>query len=358
MDTETKMEIVRDIASEIVTEDELRELFETKERPVAYDGFEPSGLANLAFAVYRPITIRQIVSTGVRFKILLADSFAWINNKMGGDPERIRMVGRYFIEVWKAAGLEGKVEFVWHKDHFDDPEYWKKVIRIGKAHTLKRTIRAMTIAGRTEAEIREAAMVFYPSMQAADIFQLEADICQLGLDQRKVNMLAREIGEELGYWKPVVVSHHMLLGLAGIRRMGLDENEELDKLFSSKMSKSKPETAIFVHDSDEEIERKIMKAYCPPTSEDNPMTQYVKEIIFRLEKGFRIERDAKFGGDAEYSSYAEFEKDYNAGKIHPVDLKRNVARYIKKYIAPIRKHFESGKARELYEFVKSQKVTR
>ena len=29
-------------------------------------------------------------------------------------------------------------------------------------------------------------------MQAADVFELGVDICQLGLDQRKVNMLARE----------------------------------------------------------------------------------------------------------------------------------------------------------------------
>lgn len=29
-------------------------------------------------------------------------------------------------------------------------------------------------------------------MQCSDIFYLHADICQLGMDQRKVNMLARE----------------------------------------------------------------------------------------------------------------------------------------------------------------------
>ena len=37
-----------------------------------------------------------------------------------------------------------------------------------------------------------AAQMMYPCMQAADVFYLKTDICQLGLDQRKVNMLARE----------------------------------------------------------------------------------------------------------------------------------------------------------------------
>ena len=32
----------------------------------------------------------------------------------------------------------------------------------------------------------------YPCMQCADIFFLKADVCQLGLDQRKVNVLAKE----------------------------------------------------------------------------------------------------------------------------------------------------------------------
>lgn len=35
-------------------------------------------------------------------------------------------------------------------------------------------------------------------MQCTDIFFLKADICQLGIDQRKVNMLAREYCEAAG----------------------------------------------------------------------------------------------------------------------------------------------------------------
>ena len=45
--------------------------------------------------------------------------------------------------------------------------------------------------GRKDTEEMSAAQIFYPCMQCADIFFLKADICQLGMDQRKVNMLAR-----------------------------------------------------------------------------------------------------------------------------------------------------------------------
>jgi len=44
----------------------------------------------------------------------------------------------------------GKVEVVWHKEIFDDPEYWKKVILIAKKASVKRTLKALTVAGRSE----------------------------------------------------------------------------------------------------------------------------------------------------------------------------------------------------------------
>ena len=44
MDIETKLELIRKPPTEeIITEDALRQLLETKEHPIAYNGFEPSG---------------------------------------------------------------------------------------------------------------------------------------------------------------------------------------------------------------------------------------------------------------------------------------------------------------------------
>ena len=43
---------------------------------------------------------------------------------------------------------------------------------------------------------------------------MQADICQLGMDQRKVNVLAREYCDETKRkLKPVILSHPMLPGL-------------------------------------------------------------------------------------------------------------------------------------------------
>ena len=193
-------------------------------------------------------------------------------------------------------------------------------------------------------------------MQCADIFHLKADITQLGLDQRKVNMLAREIGPKIGYYKPVVVSNHMLMGL------GLPPKESTnatERAIDLKMSKSKPETAIFMTDTERDIKNKIAKAYCPvKQSEENPLLEYCKYIIFESFDNLTLKRPEKFGGNSEYSDYHSLEKAYLKGDVHPADLKPAVAERINELIEPVRNHFMKGKPAQLLESVQSFRVTR
>jgi tyrosyl-tRNA synthetase len=362
LDIEERLELVKSVGEEIITLEELRTLLETKEHPVAYDGFEPSGLAHIAFGLFRPILLEPLTRAGIRFKLYLADWFAWINRKLGGDLEKIRTCGEYFIEVWRAAGVDfSSVETVWASNLVDNSEYWRNVIQVAKLTTVSRAERALTIMGRKKGELKDVAQYFYPMMQVTDIFTLGADICQLGLDQRRANMLAREVGPKLGYWKPVVVSHHMLMGLQGVREPeGFDEDRRIDVLISSKMSKSKPESSVFVHDSRETIFRKVLSAYCPErVAENNPILDWTKHIIFRRFKSLRVERPSKYGGPLEFNSYEELEAAYVKGLLHPLDLKNAVADVIDKMVEPVRRHFEEDKrARRLYEELKTVEVSR
>ena len=48
MDLERRMELIRrPPTEEIITEQELRQLLETKDHPIAYNGWEPSGMVHL-----------------------------------------------------------------------------------------------------------------------------------------------------------------------------------------------------------------------------------------------------------------------------------------------------------------------
>ena len=232
MDTEDRISLIKEVGEEILTVEELRQLLEAKEHPVAYDGFEPSGQMHIAQGILRAINVNKMIKAGCKFKMWVADWFGWMNNKLGGDLEKIRVAGDYMVEVWKAAGMKTEqIEFLWAKDVMADDEYWKKVVQIARNSTVQRIVRCSQIMGRKESEQLSAAQIFYPCMQCADIFHLKADITQLGMDQRKVNILAREVGPKLGYGKPVVVSHHMLMGLSEPKTELKDAFERLSKGF-------------------------------------------------------------------------------------------------------------------------------
>src|SRR3989338_3071732 len=248
MTSEERLSLIKEVGEEIIEENELLELLKNKKKLIAYDGFEPSGRMHIAQGVLRVINVNKMVKAGCKFIMLVADWHSWANNKLEGDLDKIHIAGEYFIEVWKASGMDLKnVEFVWASDLLDNKEYWKTVMNIARLTTLNRILRTTQIMGRSEKESLQASQIFYPCMQAADIFHLQADICQLGMDQRKVNMLAREIGEKIGFWKPISVHHHMLMGLGQPPTEGMDT---IERAISLKMSKSKPETAIFITDSE------------------------------------------------------------------------------------------------------------
>lgn len=357
MDTEKKIDLIKSFAEEIVTREELKELFETKEHPVAYDGFEPSGVAPIHFGLLRATNLKRMLKAGVKFKLYLADYFGYINNKLGGDLEKIRTAGKYFIEVWKACDIDvDKVEIIWAKDLMDKLDYWDKTLTIAKNTTINRTKRALTILGRKKGDKISTAQLFYPSMQVTDIFDMNIDICQLGMDQRRAHMLARDVADKLGWKKPVAVHHHILLGLQGLQKKKTKE----DTLMASKMSKSKPKTCIYMHDSFKEIKEKINGAYCPPKQvKGNPLLEYCKYIIFMERDSVEIKRPKKYGGNLEVQSYKELEKIYKKGDLHPLDLKKMVARELNEMIKPVRDYFDKHKrAKKLYETVKHLKTTR
>ncbi|MDE1857341.1 MAG: tyrosine--tRNA ligase [Candidatus Micrarchaeota archaeon] len=360
MDTESKIALIKGFAEEIVTEQDLRQLFETNDRPIAYDGFEPSGIAPIHFGLLRARNVNKMLKAGIRMKLFLADYFAFLNNKLGGDLDSIRSAGMYFIEVWKAAGIDtSKVEVLWSKDLMDGIDYWDTAFRVAKAITLDRVKRAITIMGRKEGEKLSSAMLFYPVMQVTDVFRMDIDICQMGMEQRRANMLAREVADKYKWKKPVAVHHPLVLGLQGMPE-GADTKDP-DAFMDYKMSKSNPKSAIYVHDTYDELKKKINGAYCPErVVYGNPMLNYVKLLIVDgPDDPISIERPQKFGGNIELSSYAELERAYSDGKIHPADLKSFVTEGLERQIAPIRKYFDTNrKANELYQLVKGFSITR
>ncbi len=333
MDLEEKLAILEEGTEEIVTPDELGTLLETNDSPRAYIGLEPSGLMHIGQGVVIAEKLKDFTKVGFNLRVLLADWHAFINDKLEGDLENIYICGKYVRDALIALGVDdSKVEFIFASDLVNDKSYWEKVLKASKASTVARIKRAMSIMGRTEEEADlDASKMIYPAMQVTDIVHMDLDVAYGGMDQRHAHMLYRDIAPKLG-WKKIVAIHTPLLpSLQGGGRMDAAE---------MKMSKSMPETCIFLHDSPEQISNKINKAFCPEKDvHNNPVLETVNIIVFRKMKELNVERPEKFGGDVTYSSYHELRSAYSAGELHPADLKSATASALTEILEPARKYF-------------------
>lgn len=331
MDLEEKYQLLARNTEEIVTAEDLRQLLATKDRPRGYIGFEPSGLVHIGWMVCSQ-KVKNFVDAGFDFVIFLADWHAYLNDKLGGNIENIRACARYMEDCFEALGVpRDKVTFVLASDLMDDITYWEKVMKIGKNSSLTRVKRSLTIMGRNEDEAEmDSSKTLYPLMQAADIFQLDVDVAYAGMDQRKAHMLAREAADRLKWKKSIAIHTPLISGLKGGNRM--------DPL-AAKMSKSDPDSGILIHDSPEDIKRKIGKAFCSAEAAGNPVLEIAHHILFERIDTFIVKRPEKFGGNMEFHNYADLEAAFLAGKLHPMDLKNNVAEALSDVLAPTRQYF-------------------
>ena len=329
---------------EVVTHEELVELFKSNSSPNHYIGLEISGFLHLGSLISTGFKINDFVKAGVNCTIFLADWHTMINDKLGGDWDTISKVSKYYSDAFKIVCPNAKI--VLGSDLYDSrKEYWKEFMKFTKHMSLKRTMRTLTIMGRSEDESKiDLAKLLYPPMQAVDIHSLDLDIVHAGMDQRKIHMLVREIFPKMNWKVPVAVHHKLLPGLS-------KPVEEDDSTMLGKMSKSDPNSGIFIHNSDDEIKSKIKKAWCEEANiQNNPLLEMAKSVIFHEFEEMKIERPEKFGGNVIYSDYEQLEVDFAEKKLHPTDLKQTVGDYLVKIVAPIRDNLHLSD--ELFEAIK------
>ena len=336
MDSAERLGLIVRETAEVLTEEEIRDLLARSDRPKAYIGFEPSGSLTIAHL----ITARKILDlarAGCDVTVFLADWHAWINDKLGGDLERIRAAGRYMEATFTALGAEpGRVRYRWASELTGSSDYWARVVRVAKATSVARTRRAMSIMGRGEKEPnQDTAKLFYPAMQAADIFELPVELAYGGIDQRRAHVLARVVAHHYGWPVPTAIHTPLLSSLKGNARM-----DPVDGLVDGKMSKSDPGTGIRLPAEPAEVAARIGAAFCPARQLDgNPIVEVVRLVVFPWEGRLTVERSAPHGGPVEYAEPAAFADAWTSGALHPQDLKTAVANALDRIVEPTRRYF-------------------
>jgi len=332
LDITEKVELVeKPPTEEVVTKEELLELFKTNSSPKHYIGLEISGFLHLGSLISTGLKINDFIKAGVNCTVFLADWHTLLNEKLGGSFENIRKVSKYYEDAFRIVCPDANI--VLGSDHYNsEKEYWSELVQIAKHISLKRGMRTLTIMGRKDDDEKtDLAKLIYPIMQANDIHSLGVDIMHAGMDQRKIHMLVRDVFPKMKWDIPVAVHHKLLPGL-----VKPSPSEGVDSEVA-KMSKSDPNAGIFIHNSDDEIRTKIKKSFCEEGStNNNPILEIAKNIVLRKFDSIDIERPEKFGGNVSYNKFESLESDFSQKKLHPTDLKQSVGEYLVKIISPIR----------------------
>ena len=357
MSPDEKLKLITRNLEEVLTEEELTSLIESGTPLKHYIGFEISGKVHLGTGLATLLKVKDLHEAGAETVIWLADWHGWINNKLDGTLETAqRMAREYFAEAMKAAYLciGGDPETLIFKQgselYKEKPEFWATTIKVAKVTTIARMMRSTTIMGRQAGESSDTASLFYPAMQAADIFTLGVNIAHAGTDQRNVHIVARDAAKDLGKVKPIAIHHHLLQGLLQPVFTTDESGKKVLDPEAAKMSKSKPDSAVFIHDSPDQIQRKINNAFAPEGDINfNPILDWTKHLVFVLNSELVVQRKPEHGGKVSYNSYEDLEKDYADKKLHPQDLKNAVAEWLIKKLEPARIYFEDPKRKKALE---------
>ncbi len=332
------LELVKRNTEDIVKLEELEKLLKEKKQPSAYIGMACSGKIHIGYFV--PIMkIRDFLNAGFKFKILIADMHAHLDDRKTPFElldKRVKYYKEILSLMLKSVNADIKnLEFVRGSDFELKRDYMLDTLRLSAWNTLTRCKRAASEVVRFGDEPKLSGFI-YPIMQALDEEYLEVDCQYGGIDQRKILMFARENLPKLGYKPRIEIMTPMLPGLNG-----------------EKMSSSVEQSKIDILSTKEDIKSKINKAFCPEGEvENNGVLAFFKYVIMVLKEDKKdkliIKRPEKWGGNLEFNSYGQLETTFIKKELHPMDLKTALIEELDNLIDPIRKSMK-GKEKLIKE---------
>ncbi|MBI2207915.1 tyrosine--tRNA ligase [Candidatus Woesearchaeota archaeon] len=326
MDIEERLNLIKRNTQEIITEDELRQLLKEKKHPKAYIGLATTGKIHIGYFIPM-IKVGDFLKADFKFTILLADIHAHLDDqKTPFDllDKRVKYYKEIISAMVSSLGIDAKnLEFKKGSDFELGKEYTLDMYRLAALNTFDRCKRAAAGVVRFGENPKLSGFI-YPILQALDEQYMDMDVQYGGIDQRKILAFARENLPRLGYKARVEVMTPMLPGLHGTKMSASDEYSKIDLL-----------------DSEETIKKKIQKAHCPISTEENGILAFLKYVIMVNKRDNKekliVKRAEKFGGNLVYDDYEKLEKDYLSQKLHPMDLKAAVSEEVNKLLEPIRK---------------------
>jgi len=250
--------------------------------------------------------------------VMLADVQALTDNFE--NPEEVRKSIKEVLLDYLAVGIDPKKTTILIQSLIS--EIAELTVFYLNLVTLERVLRNPTV----KDEIKQkgfgqnipAGFAMYPVSQAADITVFNASLVPVGEDQLPMIEQTREIVRKFNsLYGQVFIEPEALLG--GVKRLpGIDGNAKMGKSLGN---------CIYLSDSKEEVERKVMSMYTDPNRihstdpgkiEGNPI--FVYHDVFNPNK----------------AEVEDLKKRYQEGKVGDIEVKEKLFVALNNFLTPIR----------------------
>ncbi len=222
--------------------DTFYEKLKSGEKSAIVSGLNPSGTLQLAHRIVFDTVLFFQKKFKVKTIVPLSDDESYVAKKVVKREDAIRHGIELIVDLL-AYGYDKKLTKV--SFDFVYPEIFNIAINLSRYVTLSE-IKA--VYGYPNDQ--NIGLHFYPVVQAAHVllpeikYGIKNTLVPIGPDEDAHLRLGRDIAERAGYSKPAIIHARFLPGMDGL-----------------KMSKSRPDAAIFLHDAPEIVEKKIKKAF-------------------------------------------------------------------------------------------------
>lgn len=293
-----------------------------KPESIVLTGDRPTGRLHLGHLVGSLQKRIELAENAKHSFYMIADIQALTDN--ADNPDKVR---NNVLEVALdnlACGLKPEKTIMYIQSEI--PEIAELTVLFMNLVTVARLKRNPTVKAEMQqkgyGEDVPAGFLAYPISQAADILVMKSNLIPVGEDQYPVIEQANEIVDTFNrlYGKVFDRIEHVSGGTA--RLVGTDGNAKMSKSLGN---------CIFLADSDEAIEEKVMSMYTDPSH-------------IRVEDPGKVEGNVVFTYldifDENKDEVAELKKQYEKGGLGDVVLKKRLAEVLKEIISPIRERRE------------------
>jgi tyrosyl-tRNA synthetase len=327
--TEERLKLIKRNTSEILTEEELINILNTKKEPSIYLGTATTGRPHIGYFLWAQ-KLADFSRAGFKVKVLIADIHGALDNTpwelLNKRYEYYNIVIPAMIE--SLGGIKENIDIIKGSSYQLSKEYVMDLYQMSSYVSVRNSTKAASDVVKMGDNPMLSGLL-YPLLQALDEQYLGVDIQLGGVDQRKIMVLAREFLPKLGYCPRVEVMFPLMRGLTQ----------------DGKMSSSIQHSKIDLLDDLKTIQDKLKSAYCPEGDPENGILDFAKIIIMTQKQDnneeFIIDRPEKWGGPLRFKTTEELENAFISKQLHPMDLKTGVAIEIDKLLTPIREKMKN-----------------